>query len=115
VPEVRFLREADAELNELPAAERVAMRHAVEKLRALGTALPFPHQSSVIGADQLRELRPRAGRSPWRALYRQISDEFVVGAVAPEAKSNRRGFSRAVQAAETRLARYVEAHLPDES
>ena len=86
----------------------MAVRHAVDKLRALGTALPFPHQSNLAGANQLRELRPRAGRSRWRALYRQIGDAFVVGTIAPEANLDRQGFSRAVRAAEARLARYVD-------
>jgi len=108
VPDVRFMVEADAELQQLTPAEQVAMRHAVEKLRALGGTLPFPHQSNVAGANQLRELRPRAGRSRWRALFRQIGDAFVVGAIAPEASVDPRGFSRAVRAAEGRLARYVE-------
>lgn len=100
--------EADAELQGLSPAEQIAMRHAVEKLRALGTALPFPHQSNVARAHQLRELRPRAGRSTWRALYRQVGQIFVVAAIAPEANVDRQGFSRAVLAAEDRLATYVE-------
>jgi len=100
--------EADTELQQLPPGEQVAMRHAVEKLRALGTTLPFPHQSSVAGGNQLRELRPRAGRSRWRALYRQIGDAFIVGAITPEANVDRQAFSRAIRTAEARLARYVE-------
>lgn len=28
-------------------------------------------------ADKLRELGPRAGRSAWRALYRQVGEVFV--------------------------------------
>jgi len=60
------------------------MAHAVDKLVALGPTLPFPHQSSVQGVADLRELRPRAGRSRWRAFYRRIGDVFVVAAVGPE-------------------------------
>lgn len=90
------------------------MRNAVEKLRAMGVALPFPHQSDVVVAKQLRELRPRAGRSPWRALYRRIGDVFVVGAIAPEASVDRQGFNRAIRAAETRLALYIEPKENDE-
>src|SRR5215475_7578656 len=37
----------------------------------LGPILPFPHQSAVRGSN-LRELRPRSGRSAWRALYRHV-------------------------------------------
>ncbi len=47
----------------LPVKERVAVMHAVEKLAAVGPALPFPHQSNVKGAERLRELRARSGRS----------------------------------------------------
>ena len=80
------------------------MIHAVEKLEALGPALPFPHQSNVQGADGLRELRPRAGRSPWRGFYGQLGKTFVLAAVGPEAKVDPRGFKRAVRAATSRMA-----------
>ncbi len=80
------------------------MAHAVDKLIALGPTLPFPHQSSVQGVADLRELRPRAGRSRWRAFYRRIGDVFVVAAVCPEATVNTRGFDRAAADAVTRLA-----------
>src|SRR2546428_13303849 len=92
----------------MPAAEQLALDHAVEKLAAFGPRLPFPHQSSVRGGAGLRELRPRAGRSPWRALYRRVGDFFVVAAVAPEANVDRRAFSGAIQVAQRRLDAYVE-------
>jgi hypothetical protein len=95
--------EADAELFGLPDAEAVAIRHALDKLRVLGDQLRFPHQSKVRGSD-LRELRPRGGRSPWRGLYRRIGDALVIGAIAPEAGVDPRGFQRAIRAAEARLA-----------
>jgi hypothetical protein len=79
------------------------MLSAVEKLRAAGPALPFPHQSGVQGAERLRELRPRAGRSRWRALYRRLGDVFVIAAVGPEAEADRRGFNRSVADAVGRL------------
>ncbi len=79
------------------------MLHAVEKLQALGPTLPFPHQSAVRGAGDLRELRPRAGRSGWRAFYRRIGNVFVIVAVGPEADADRRGFEGAVGAASARL------------
>jgi len=93
-----------AELARLPVGERVAMMHAIEKLEALGPGLPFPHQSNVQGADGLRELRPRAGRSPWRGLYGQVGKTFVIVAVGPEAKVDPRGFKRAVRTAKSRMA-----------
>jgi hypothetical protein len=52
----------------------------------------------------LRELRPRAGRSPWRCIYQRIGDIFVIAAVAPEAQKDKAGFERAATAAKTRLA-----------
>ena len=36
----------------------------------LGPRLPFPHQSAVKAGGGLAGLRPRGGRSPWRALYK---------------------------------------------
>jgi hypothetical protein len=98
--------EAVVELTSLPTQERVALANAMKKLEALGPTLPFPHSSAVRNADRLRELRPRAGRSPWRAFYRQIGDViFVVGAVGPEAAVKPRDFIRAIQTAEARLGK----------
>lgn len=79
------------------------MLNAVEKLRAAGPALPFPHQSGVQGVEKLRELRPRAGRSPWRGFYRRVGDVFVIAAVGPEAESDKRRFDRAAINAISRL------------
>jgi hypothetical protein len=81
------------------------MQNAVDKLKAAGPALAFPHASAVQGSalEGLRELRPRAGRSRWRPLYRQVSKStFVVLAVAPEAQISKRGFVAAVRLAAAR-------------
>ena len=51
----------------------------------------------------IRELRPRAGRSPWRVLYRRVAGAMVMLAVGPEAEHARREFDRAVRLAEERL------------
>jgi hypothetical protein len=88
---------------QLPAKELVALSNAIEKLKAMGPNLPAPHQSNVEGAESLRELRPRAGRSPWRGFYRRIGDVFVIAAVGPEAQVNRRRFAQTVKAAQQRL------------
>jgi hypothetical protein len=101
--QVVFHTQAEKELGELPPRERVAIMNAVDKLRALGPFLPFPHQSDVRGAGDLRELRPRAGRSAWRVFYPRISDTFVIAAVSPEAEADPRGFNRAVHTAVIRL------------
>lgn len=106
--DVRYHPEAETELDQLPTGEKVAMLSAVEKLRALGDQLPFPHSSDVRGSTKVRELRPRAGRSPWRAFYRRISKAMVIGAIGPEAESDRRGFNRAVKNAEERLGEIGE-------
>lgn len=70
--------EAEAELQRIPAAERVALLNAAQKLEALGPDLGYPHSSAVRDANRLRELRPRAGRSPWRGFYRRFGDVFVL-------------------------------------
>jgi hypothetical protein len=105
---VAYLPEAEQERAALPKGERAALINADAKLAAYGPRLGYPHTSAVRGAEGLRELRPRAGRSAWRALYRQIGDVFVVAAVGPEAQSDPRGFGRAVRLAKERLATVKE-------
>ncbi len=97
---------AGKELAGLPAPERAAVDNAVLKLRAAGPTLGYPHSSAVVGA-QLRELRPRAGRSAWRAFYARVGDVFVVVAVGSEAEHDHRAFTRAVAAGKERLADIV--------
>jgi phage-related protein len=102
---VLWLAEARKELARLPPSERVAMMNAVLKLEAVGPRLMYPHSSDVRGSTGLRELRPRAGRSPWRGLYQRVGPEvFVVAAIAPEAQVDHRGFAHATAAATTRLS-----------
>ncbi|MFI4990527.1 MAG: type II toxin-antitoxin system RelE/ParE family toxin [Solirubrobacterales bacterium] len=103
---VRFHPKARAEADEVPAQERKAIDNALDKMASLGPMLPFPHSSKVMGdpGGSLRELRPRAGRSPWRCIYERIGDVFVIGAVGPEAQRDKAGFDRAVSAAKVRLA-----------
>lgn len=98
---------ADAERSAIPdASERAAIQHAREKLEAIGPRLGAPHSSAIKGGKQasMRELRPRAGRSRWRPIYRQIQPgTFVILAVAPEATIDRRGFEEAVRRASRRF------------
>ena len=82
----------------LPARERQALYSATLKLQAIGSALGYPHTSAVQGTSGLRELRPRAGRSPWRALYRLVGQRFVIAAVAPEAQHDPRRHSTTLPA-----------------
>ncbi|WP_146114834.1 type II toxin-antitoxin system RelE/ParE family toxin [Microbacterium sp. MYb45] len=95
--------EATSEYSALNAREAVAIDNAVAKLRVVGASLGYPHTSDVKNTQKLRELRPRAGRSPVRAFYRQIGDTFVIGAYGPEAESNPKGFKRACEDAVRRL------------
>jgi hypothetical protein len=100
---VEYLPEAGQEYRAVPSRERRALDNAVAKLRTLGPSLGFPHSSAVQGATGLRELRPRAGRSPWRAFYRILADTPVIAAVGPEAEHDPRGFRRACRDATQRL------------
>ena len=104
--------DAEAELDAVPAADRVALTNAIEKLRVHGDRLGAPHSSSIRGVKEtLRELRPRSGRSRWRAFYRRVGDGFVIAAIGPEASVDTAGFRRAVSRALSRLdARQADAH-----
>ena len=109
IARVQLLAEVEEELVRLPRPEEVAVRTVILKLEALGSRLPYPHQSAVRGAEDLRELRPRSGRSPWRAFYRRVgAEEFLIGSVGPEAAVDPQGFKRSVRLAEERLASYRE-------
>jgi len=105
---VFYLPEAELEREALAATEKAALINADRKLEALGPRLPYPHSSAVKAADRLRELRPRGGRSRWRALYRQIGEVFVVACIAPEALVDGRKFTAACRSAEQRLAMIEE-------
>lgn len=107
---VRWLPEAKAERDALPAGERQALLNAADKLAVVGDQLGFPHSSAVKAAGAtLRELRPRRGRCPWRAFYRRVGDELLIAAVGPEAEADPRGFTRAAAVAVERLATDQEA------
>lgn len=82
-------------------SERTAIDHSARKLEALGPALRYPHQSAVKASKiSVRELRPRAGRSRWRALYIRVAPTtFAILAIAPEAHIDRSGFVRGVKRA----------------
>jgi hypothetical protein len=89
-------------LGKQDVTEYAAMLHAIAKLEAVGPALPYPHTSHVQGS-RLRELRPRRGRSPWRAFYTRVGDVMLIVAIGPEAQHDPRGFDAAVARANTRL------------
>ncbi|MGH2865113.1 MAG: type II toxin-antitoxin system RelE/ParE family toxin [Solirubrobacteraceae bacterium] len=63
--------------------EHRALLNAVRKLGELGEHLGPPHMKPLKGdrAATLRELRPRQGRSDWRAIYRRAGDFYVILAI----------------------------------
>lgn len=101
--EVRLHPEARQELASLDPRERKAMQNAMAKLEELEVHLGFPHASRVLGTDRIWELRPRAGRSRWRAFFRVQGGVAWVAAIGPESHVDRQGFRRAVKLAEWRL------------
>lgn len=109
--DIQFTPGAVAELKSLPAGERKAMAKSIEYLSIFGEALGYPHSSHVRGTG-LRELRPRSGRSPWRAFYARFNDELVILAIGPEALHNPRGFERSIRIAVDRLGSLEEGGLP---
>lgn len=102
--------DAEIELSKVPGRERVAIDTALDKLRAIGPSLGYPHTSNIQSSVNLRELRPRQGRSAWRAFYRRIGHALVLGAVGPEATVDAAGFNRAVRLAEQRLDQLEGPH-----
>ena len=60
------------------------MLNAIGKLRELGGRLSSPHMKPLQGAAAggLCELRPRQGRSDWRAVYRRFGSTYVLGSPA---------------------------------
>lgn len=88
--------DAQEELRRLPSAERRAVMTAVAKLEAFGDQLGAPHSSQVKGSHAgIRELRPRAGRSPWRVLYRRLLAGAVPAAGSDDGDSGCRPGGRA--------------------
>jgi hypothetical protein len=116
--EVLWHPAADAERAAISdAPERNAIQHAREKLEALGPQLGAPHTSAIRGEDGsgMRELRPRAGRSRWRPIYRRVQPRtFVILAIAPEAQIDKRGFDQKVANAQQRFED-LEPAAPDQT
>jgi hypothetical protein len=77
--------------------------NAVVKLRELCERLGPPHMKPLQGAAAagLRELRPKQGRSDWRAIYRRAGSTYVILAVDRHAN-----FDSLIARAQMRAARY---------
>jgi hypothetical protein len=82
-----------------------AIFNAVQKLRELGERLAPPHMKPLQGeaAGGLRELRPRQGRSDWRALYCRRGSVYVILAV-----DRHKNFSALTARAQDRITRYAQ-------
>jgi hypothetical protein len=86
--------------------EHRALLNAVRKLGELGEQLSPPHMKPLKGdrAAALRELRPRQGRSDWRAIYRRASDFYVILAI-----DRHKEFAALIERAHARAERYDTA------
>src|SRR5437870_999214 len=97
---------AHSELARVPMGERRAIANAIDKLRRPVHSWPTRTRARCRGQ---RELRPRAGRSPWRAFYQRAGALLVVAAIGPEAQVDPRGFRRAVEDALARMTEFGDS------
>lgn len=83
--------------------EHRALLNAVRKLGEVGERLGPPHMKPLKGdrAASLRELRPRQGRSDWRAVYRRAGDFYVILAI-----DRHKNFESLIERAQARAERY---------
>ena len=90
--------------------EHRALLNAVRKLGELGEQLGPPHMKPLKGdsAAALRELRPRQGRSDWRAIYRRAGDFYVILAI-----DRHKDFTALIEHAQVRAERYDTPLKPD--
>ncbi len=86
--------------------EHRSILNAALKLRELGEHLRPPHMKPLQGATALRELRPRQGRSDWRAIYRRSGSVYVVLAI-----DRHKNFAAMIARAEERSPRYGASSL----
>lgn len=79
--------------------------NAVHKLCEMGERLEPPHMKPLqgAGASGLRELRPKQGRSDWRAVYRRAGPIYVILAIDRHAN-----FQSLIARAAARARRYDE-------
>lgn len=103
-PSVIYDPDAVAELLAMKSKEEYrALLNAIRKLGELGEQLGPPHVKSLKGSQgaALRELRPRQGRSDWRAIYRRAGDFYVILAI-----DRHKNFKSLIDRAQGRGERY---------
>jgi hypothetical protein len=83
--------------------ERKATFNVVEKLRQTKTLIS-PHTKKLKDEAGLFELRPRAGSSYVRPIYRRVGDDFVILSVS--VKPDKADFDVAVKNGHARSPRY---------
>lgn len=85
--------------------EHRALLNAVRKLDELGEQLGPPHMKPLKGdrAATLCELRPRQGRSDWRAIYRQAGNFYVILGIG-----RHKDFDALIERAQARAERYTD-------
>jgi hypothetical protein len=85
--------------------EHRALLNAVSKLRELGDSLAPPNMKPLKGeaAAALCELRPRQGRSDWRAIYRRAGQFYVILAI-----DRHKNFATMIDRARARADRYAD-------
>jgi phage-related protein len=99
---LRVTAAAREEIDAIPDHELGAVMQSLALLSAYAQderELGFPRSSAV--APHLRELRPSAGHSPWRAFYGRINDTIWVVGIGN--KRRRRAFQQAIERATQRL------------
>lgn len=86
--------------------EHGALLNAVRKLGEIGEQLGPPHMKPLKGkrAATLRELRPRQGRSDWRAIYRRAGDFYAILAI-----DRHMNFESLIERAQARAGRYDQS------
>lgn len=93
----------------LDEAGQEAVDAVVEKLGVAGVRLPFPHSSAIEGADAaLRELRPKAGRSPLRIFYAFDPRRDAVLLLGGDKSSNPKFYKRMTKRAKEIWSDYLE-------
>jgi hypothetical protein len=103
-PSVIYDPDAVAELLAMKSKEEHrALLNAMRKLGELGERLGPPHVKPLKGdrAAALRELRPRQGRSDWRAIYRRAGDFYVILAI-----DRHKDFTALIERAQVRAEGY---------